>query len=62
VIWVVKLRSDPNLLAWYARVFDALTDFFLVAVSESGIDVPVAFLQSYLNSLANLAGRGLPCT
>jgi hypothetical protein len=42
VPWVVELGGNPDLLTWYTRIFDALADFFFVAIGKSSVDVAVA--------------------
>lgn len=59
---IVELGGDPNLLARHARVFDALTNLLLVAISQSSVDVAVASLEGSLDSAADLAGLRLPCS
>jgi hypothetical protein len=56
VPWVVELGGDPDLLTRNARVFNTLTNLFLVPVCKSCVDVAIAGLQSGLDSLANLTG------
>jgi len=43
VPWIVELGGDPYLVTGNTGVFDALADFFFVAVGERGVDVSVAF-------------------
>jgi len=60
VPWVIELGGDPDLLARYTRVLDALTNLLLVSICKSGINVPVAGLNSRFDSFANLARLALP--
>jgi hypothetical protein len=61
VPWVVELGGNPDLLTWYTRIFDALADFFFVAIGKSSVDVAVASLECSFDSFANLARFRLPC-
>ena len=57
---VVELGGDPDLVAGNTRVADAGTDFGLVAVGQSGVDVTVTLQQRILDRLPDLIGLGLP--
>jgi hypothetical protein len=57
---VVELGGDPDLLARYAGVLDALADLVLVAICKRSVDVSVTCLQSRLDGFADLVGFGLP--
>lgn len=56
VPWVVKLRSDPDLLTGDTGVLDTLTDLLLVAVGKRGVDVAVSSLERGLDGFADLTG------
>ena len=58
---VVQLRREPDLGARDAGFSDALADFFLVAVCESGVDVAVTLGQCPLDGVGDFIGFGLPC-
>jgi hypothetical protein len=57
---VVELGGDPDLLTWDTGVLDALTDFILVAVGESSVDVAVAGEESVADGVADLVRLALP--
>ena len=57
---IIQLGRQPYLLSWNTGVFDALSDFMLVPIGEGGVDVSVAFLQSYLDGVTNFVRFALP--
>lgn len=60
--WVIKLSRQPDLLSWDSGIFDPASNFGLVAICKSGIDVSVSFSQGNFHSLLNLVRPGLPST
>jgi len=59
---VVKLGSEPDLLAGDARVTNTSANLGLVSVGQGSVNVTVALQQGVLNSLADLVGLRLPGT
>lgn len=62
LIGVVELGDEEEIATSDTRSFDTLTNFTLVLVCSSGINVRVAVLESDLNRLLDGTRLGLPGT
>lgn len=60
MVIVGELRSEEERLAGHARRLDAFPDLGLIRVRSRGVDVLVPVLESELDGVLDLAGRGLP--
>ena len=59
---VVQFGGEPDLVAGHARVLDTRTNFGLVAISQSSVNVAVTGEKSVLDGLTDLIWLGLPCS
>lgn len=60
LVWVIELGGQENLSAGDTRCLDALTDFLLVTVGSSSVDVLVSVPQRELYSVLDCTWSRFP--
>lgn len=59
---VPQLGGNEDLFARNARSLDAFTNFGLVLIDQSTVNVPITLLKGNSDSVADLTRRSQPCT
>ena len=59
---IVELGGEPYLRARNARCLDTGSDFGLVAVGKSSVDMAISFPESDLDGLLDFVRLRLPCS